>query len=208
MQLLLLSLGLGAVPEFVNPDKEPTMGFIPDAGDVYDDPYFVREDRDRLARLGYHIVDISLTSETPTSLNLRFSEVDCIFVAGGNTFYLLQQIKSRNLEDTIVTAVRGGLKYIGASAGAVVAGPTVEPIKGLDDPAAAPLLSSMSAMSLTDLVILPHYGKPKYEARYQQILHDYSAELKLKLLRDDQAVTVSDRGEPQTIESALILHAD
>lgn len=204
MKLLLLSLGLGALVNHL--PKGARVGFVPTAGEPYDDPYFVRDDRRRLVELGYIVSDLDLTGETKDVLIARFKQIDAIFVAGGNTFYLMQQICAKGLAEELTRAVKEGLLYVGASAGAAITGPSIEPIDTLDDASAAPSLKSFAGLGLVDFVVLPHYGKEKYLARYQAIIDKYSALVTLWPLRDDRAILVTNDGRGEEVASPLVLH--
>jgi len=203
-RLLLLSLGLGAVIDFLPPPA--ILGFVPTAGTPYEDPYFVREDRSRLERLGYGLVELDLSAATPKSLKAELARCDGLFVAGGNTFFLLQEIQRQELGDVLTAAIGNGLPYIGASAGAVIVGPTTEPVQALDDVSAAPELRDWSGLGLVTFVVLPHFGKEKYLPLYEQIEAEYGDRLDLRPLRDDQAFLVQGATQPTLIHSELVLH--
>lgn len=205
MNILLLSLGLGAVSNRLR--SGAVLGFVPTAGEPYADPYFVREDRTRLEKLGYQLVDIDLTNMSAAAVRAEFNSIDALFVAGGNTFYLLQQLRARGAHEVFVEFIASDHLYIGASAGAVILGPTIEPIRTLDDPAAAPALESMDGLRIIDFIVLPHYGKAKYEQKYLDIEVSYSSEYQVVKLRDDQALEVKSRDTFSVVESALVLHA-
>lgn len=203
MKLLLLSLGLGAIPEFLGSNVKK-IGFVPTAGDVYDDPWFVRDDRLRLKNLGYELIDINISIENKMNIPTQLDSIDALFIAGGNSFYLLQQLIVSEVMGEVKRRLLDGLPYIGASAGAVIVGPSLEPIKGLDDPSAAPKLTSMHGLGLTSFLVLPHYGKEKYLAKYNQIISQYEKEFVLVPLRDDEAVIVTESGAYESVHSGAI----
>lgn len=202
--MLLLSLGLGALASHIRAGAR--IGFVPTAGETYADPTFVNDDRVRLKLLGYEVEDVDISRGQRRSLIAQIAKCDAIFVAGGNTFYLLQQIRASGIEDDLKAEIRAGKMYIGASAGAAIVGPTIDPIRTLDDAAAAPNLASTNAMSLVNFVVLPHYGKEKYLPRYEAIQKEYGQQYKLIPLTDQQAIRVSADGTHAVIESELVLH--
>lgn len=53
------------------------------------------------------------------------SDLDAVFVGGGNTFALLSRLRSSGLLPAIKEAVDSGLKYIGSSAGSNITGPSI-----------------------------------------------------------------------------------
>lgn len=204
MEILLLSLGLGALAEFLPPPAR--IGFVPTAGETYDDPYFVVADRDRLVRLGYQVEDIDISNAPYDELIAKMEGADAIFVAGGNSFYLLQQIRDRGLFEPLRNLILAGKPYIGASAGAAICAPTLDPVVPLDDPADAKTLKTHDGLAVVDFVILPHFGKPKYLDLYNGIVAEFGPRMTVVTLRDDQAIRATSATDFQVIESAMVLH--
>ena len=159
MTILLLSLNLGAMVEVV-PPSGGRLGFVPTAGDVYDDPAFVRRDRKELDELGYDVVDVSLSKSEPSAVQRQVCSLKAVFLAGGNTFYPLQELRRSGAAQLLEELVPRGFPLVGASAGAVVTGPSIEPVAAIDDPSKAPALSSFDGLNLIPFVPLPHHTEP------------------------------------------------
>ncbi len=168
------------------------VAFIPTAADMYDTKPWMDADRQALVDLGMEVEDLDIKDKNEEELYKFLSKKDIIFVSGGNTFYLLYYAEKSGFDKVIVKLIDEGKIYIGSSAGSVIAGPTIEPVKVFDDPDEAPNLKSFESFGLIDLVILPHYGKEKHEQEFQSILKDWSGKVKLQLLRDDEAVLVKE----------------
>jgi dipeptidase E len=100
---------------------------------------------------------LALTSVHDVSNVLRaIAEAEVIFVGGGNTFRLLRGLYDQDLLDPIRRAVAAGTLFIGSSAGAIVAGPTLKTTK--DMPVVQP--PSFQALGLVPFQISPHYLDP------------------------------------------------
>jgi dipeptidase E len=202
MQMLLLSLGLGALAAHIHAGAK--IGFVPTAGETYSDP--LNDDRVRLRLLGYEVEEVDISRGNRRGLMAQIAKCAALFVAGGNTFYLLQQIRAAGIEDDLKAEIRAGKMYVGASAGAAVVGPSLDPIRTLDDASAAPGLTTTNGMSLVDFVVLPHYGKEKNLPLYEAIQQEYGEQYKLITLTDQQAIHVSGDGMHTVIDSDLVLH--
>jgi dipeptidase E len=80
-------------------------------------------------------------------------------VEGGNTFFLLQELKRSGADKLIVEHINRGKIYIGASAGSMIVSKDIEYAKYMDDPAVAEDLNNdFSALSIVDFYIVPHYA--------------------------------------------------
>jgi dipeptidase E len=80
-------------------------------------------------------------------------EAPALFVGGGNTFRLLAELYRRRLLGPIRERVRGGMPYLGISAGTNVACPTIKTTN--DMPIAEP--PSLDALGLVPFQVNPHY---------------------------------------------------
>ena len=58
---------------------------------------------------------------------------DCIYITGGNTFFLMQELRRTGTDRLIVEQVEEGKLYIGESAGAMVFAPNIEYAKKMDN---------------------------------------------------------------------------
>lgn len=184
---MLLSLGLGAMPGFF-PPSAGRLGFVPTAGDAYEDPQFIRRDLALLAGQGYKLVELPFNGRLADRSVADLESVDAVFVAGGNTFYLLQQLRLTGGDVVLTRRVRDGMPYVGASAGAVLVGPTIAPAGCLDDRAEAPLLRGEDGLGLIDFVPVPHY-QPPYQQKWDDELPRHPG-VRYEKLRDDEGLVV------------------
>ena len=70
------------------------------------------------------ILDLRIKEKNITKFhceeNIDFSTYDVIYMIGGNTFYLLKELKEKNLDKKIIQAINNGVIYIGSSAGSII----------------------------------------------------------------------------------------
>ncbi|MEV7972132.1 Type 1 glutamine amidotransferase-like domain-containing protein [Cellulomonas sp. NPDC089187] len=187
MNLLLLSLGPGAVPAFLKETapEHPRIGYLGAAGVGMP---FAAEERARIEALGHPVIDVG--DQLP--------EIDVLYVAGGNIFVLVDHLRRTGLDRVITDRVRAGLPYIGLSAGSVVTGPSIEAISLMDDPSEAPELTDLTGLGLISDVVLPHADGqlPPYPPELiARTVAQYGSAHRLLLLRDDQALRVDDGGQ-------------
>jgi dipeptidase E len=124
-----------------------TVLFVPFA--LKDHAAYAKQVRDRFAA---ESITVRSLHEEPSPI-AAISAADAIFVGGGNTLVLLRELYDRQLLEPIRQAVLNGVPYIGSSAGANVAGVTVQTTN--DMPIDFP--PSLHALELVPFNINPHY---------------------------------------------------
>ena len=180
------------IPTLPKSPRELRLVFIPTAANPYQNKWFVDEDRNKLKQLGFNLIEIDIAEKKQDDLKELMKNIDIIFVSGGNTFYLLDKCIASGFDQLVKDFVSEGIIYIGSSAGSVIAGPDIEPIRFLEDQDYIPDLKFTQGFGLVNFVVLPHYGNPKYEAKYQDIIEKYKDKYELITVTDYQAVLVED----------------
>jgi len=167
------------------------VAFIPTAADPYKDKWFIEEDRNKLNEKGFNVKDVDIKGKTEQELLQELKDADIIFVAGGNTFYLMEKVRESGFNKIVKEFVEKGIVYVGSSAGATLAGPNIEPVKPFDDPSEAPGLKSFEGLNLVDFIILPHLEE-KNKQQYETIIKEYENKYKIIPITDYEAVFVED----------------
>lgn len=105
--------------------------------------------QERFAGWGYDLQSVHTSDDQPSAVH----SAEAVVISGGNTFHLLRGLYENNLLDSIRAQVGDGLPYIGWSAGANVACPTIMTTN--DMPIVEP--PSLNALGLVPFQINPHY---------------------------------------------------
>ena len=167
-----------------NPN-EYKVAFVPTAGDPYEERKWQEEDRAKLIEIGFKVEDFDLKEKTESEVREYLKNIDIIFVAGGNTFYLLEQANKSGFSKVIQELKNTDKIYIGSSAGSCIAGPDLEPIESIDDPQEANL-DSTKAFGLVDFVVIPHFGRDKYLPIQEEIIKVFGKKYKIIPLTDSE----------------------
>lgn len=185
--LILLSKNKEIIKNYLQPNSN--IGFIATASELEENRDYMYQDREDLAQMNYKVIDIDISKENKQDILKKFKLVDSIFVAGGNSFYLLQQLKNKDVLKELTEFANNKI-YIGSSAGACIVCPSIEYVQKLDDKSQAPLLNDYNAMNLVDFYILPHYkNKDKYTKLADEIEKEYN-NYKFIKLSNNQAIVV------------------
>jgi len=123
--------------------------FIPFAGVTQSHDAYTEKVRQALAALNLAITGIHTAADPRSAI----AEAEVIMVGGGNTFHLLKMCREQGLLDPIRQAVKKGALYVGWSAGANLACPTIRTTN--DMPIVDP--SGLDALNLLPLQINPHF---------------------------------------------------
>ncbi|KPK85836.1 MAG: peptidase [Bacteroides sp. SM23_62_1] len=159
MRLLLISNSTNAGEAYLDHPKQHiknflgntprTALFIPYAGVTISFNDYENRVKERFNEIGHHIQSIHHFKDPVVAVK----KAEVIIVGGGNTFYLLKSLQDHKLIKPVREKVLSGTPYIGWSAGANVACPTISTTN--DMPIAQP--ASFNAFHIIPFQINPHY---------------------------------------------------
>ncbi|MCG3664159.1 Type 1 glutamine amidotransferase-like domain-containing protein [Aliarcobacter butzleri] len=172
--------------------KGKTVTFIPTASKVEKVVFYVNSGKKALQKLGLIIDELDISTASNDEINSKLRNNDFIYITGGNTFFLLQELKKTGADKIIIDEINKGKLYIGESAGAIVTSANVEYAKRMDDVKKAPNLTEFSGLNLVDFYVIPHYTNFPFEKTVEKIIEDYSSKLNLSPISNKDAILVVD----------------
>ncbi|EFM39551.1 peptidase family S51 [[Eubacterium] yurii subsp. margaretiae ATCC 43715] len=164
--------------------------FIPTASKVEKVNFFVKSGKKALEKMGAVIDELELSTATAEEIKTKIEKNDIIYVSGGNTFFLLQEMKKTGADKLIIEEIGKGKLYIGESAGSIITSPNIEYIKLMDPVEKAPELSDYNSLNLVDFYILPHYNNFPFKKVADKIFELYSTKLPLRTISNDEVILV------------------
>ena len=119
--------------------------------------------------------------------NTDFSSYDVIYMIGGNTFYLLKELREKQLDEKIIQAINNGVIYVGSSAGSIILGKTIETALPYDENWVG--LEDFTGLNLVDGIIIPHANRK--QEFIKEVKEKYSD--KIIELYDDYGIVISEK---------------
>src|SRR5262249_54981808 len=132
-----------------------------------------------LEAAGLSVERVDLDERDPRDALAR---ADVVAVSGGDPFHLLQAARRTGFAAALRAAA---VVYVGYSAGAMVAGPTLEPLR-LTSPFSPPPALDLTGLGLTDVLVLPHHNRPGRAERHAEAERVFGDRVKLVPLRDGE----------------------
>ncbi len=144
--------------------------YIVTAGNLDDDPHWIVDEIKAIENRGRQVRRIDLAGLSPDTLEDAFERCGAVWVGGGNTFYLLQEVRRSGFDEFVTRKIREGMPYVGTSAGSIILAPNIESVRFADDPGQAPDLASFDGLNLFPLVAFAHFDNPAFKDVYRHIL--------------------------------------
>lgn len=195
-QLFLCSYFAGVKKLFSDYAKEKNLEnkvlFIPTAGNKEDYTAYIDEAQQTFRDLGFEIEVLDIASCDRETAQAKIFQSKILYISGGNTFYLLQELKKKQLLSLIKEQIRDGLVYVGESAGAIITAKDIDYNKLMDDKTVATELSDTAGLDEVDFYVLPHYGEEPFTDSSQKTFETYKKQLELLPLHNRQAIIVND----------------
>ena len=168
--------------------KGKTVTFIPTASIVEEYRGYVENDKKAFAELEIDVEILNIEQKTEQEIAETLSRNDFIYVSGGNTFYLLQELIKSKSNKLISEQINNGKLYIGASAGSIILSPNIEYIEGVDDKTKAPELVDYSGLAVIDFYPLPHYKNEPFTESIENIFEKYRNQIPLIPISNSQVI--------------------
>ena len=159
-RMLLVSMfqNVGDILKTIEPNlKNKTVTFIPTASLAEKLGFFVKIGKWRLKRMGLKVEELEISSSSYETIKSKLEKNDIIYISGGNTFFLLQELKRTGADKLLIKEINNGKLYIGESAGAIAVAPDIRYSAEMDKPEKAPDLKDYTGLDLIEFYVVPHY---------------------------------------------------
>ncbi|MGM0110808.1 Type 1 glutamine amidotransferase-like domain-containing protein [Enterococcus sp. DIV0187] len=167
-----------------------TVTFIPTASNVEKIKFYVADGRNALEKMGAIVDVVDVSVEPQTIIEQKIKENDFIYVTGGNSFYLMQELKKSGADAIIKEEIENGKLYIGESAGAIILSNSISYIEKMDTPDKGPDLNSHNGLGIVEFYSLPHYNEPPFKNITKDIKENFANRLLLCSINNRQAILV------------------
>jgi dipeptidase E len=194
MYLLLTSNGITSKKieksflKLLNKKPQNSKIFIIHSISLKEDFIFLDFATKELTNLGISKKNITYFNLTKEKLNSNLSNFDVFYVCGGNTFFILNQMKKSKVFKELLKLFPTKKIYLGVSAGSIIAGPEIK-IAGWGSEADENQikLKNFKSLNFTNLSIFPHY-KNKLKKEVQE----FQKKVKYKVipLKDKEALVI------------------
>ena len=164
--------------------------FIPTATNVDEYKKYIHLTQKVFEDFGYEVENFDVSIFSEEIVKEKLSEAKIVFISGGNTFYLLQELKRKNLITYLKERIENGLLYIGESAGSVIAASDIEYASIVDDKTLATELDDYTGLNLVDFYIVPHFEEEPFVESSRNTVELYKDKLNLKLINNKEAILV------------------
>lgn len=168
-----------------------TVTFIPTAALPDKLEFHIKYSMELLSKMGLIVDELEISGATHLDIVNKLENNDYIYVAGGNTFFLLQEMNQSGAGDLIKEQIHAGKLFIGESAGAILLAPDIEYSKDTDNPFAAPQLKTFEALNIIDFYPVPHYNNEPLKEAVDKVISKYGEVLPLVPFSNSQAILIT-----------------
>lgn len=177
-------------PKFAGNSAGRSVAFIPTASLVEEYRGYVDDARNAFRMLGMTVEELDIAAAPPGHIARTLQQNDYIYISGGNTFYLLQEMRRKNVDRMLVDHINQGKTYIGESAGTLVLSPDIACYAPMDNPAAAPELDGTKGLAAIPFYPLVHYRSEPFAEVCEQILAAQRGRLDIRTITNHELFAV------------------
>lgn len=179
------------LPGFLGEECEKkTVTFIPTASTTEKVNFYVGAAKSAFKKLGIIVDELDVSKASNEEILSKLGSNDYIYVSGGNTFYLLQELKRTGADEIIIDQIKKGKTYIGESAGSMIMSPNIEYVNIMDDNSIAKSLKDNDALGMVNVYPVPHHTNFPFKKAVKKIISEYDAKLDLRPISNKQVIAV------------------
>ena len=169
------------------------VAFIPTASLHEGYTGYVGSARKLFKKLGASVTEIDISTEAYLTIQAVFEDADVIYFTGGNSFFLMDQLRKTETDELLKKELANGKLMIGESAGAIICAPTIQYIEQMDEKPEDYSQEDNEGLDLIDFYVLPHYLTAPFKKITERIMAEFS-DLNICAINNHQAIIVNDEG--------------
>ncbi len=155
-----------------------------------EDKSYVEKDRELMREAQFNVEEIDIEGKNKGQLMNLLKDFDVIYVQGGNTFYLLKQMRQSGFDKVVKKLIKRGVVYVGVSAGSIVAGKTTVTAGWKDADKNIVHLKNLKGLRLVPFNIFVHYS-PEWDETIKK--EQKKSRHKLEILSDTQSILIQNK---------------
>lgn len=136
------------------------------------------------------VIDLREYDDAADRLEEILSAYDLVWVAGGNTFILREEMRRSGFEGAVRSVLDAGVTYVGESAGAIVAGVSLEGSEVADDIEMVDEVIN-EGLCLVDHIVVPHADSAEYIEYVNTMKKRFQTDPRVVFVNDNQAIVVN-----------------
>ena len=166
--------------------------FIPTASINEGYTVYVGSARKLFKKMGAIVTEIDISKEDFSTIKSAFKDANIIYFTGGNSFFLIDQLRRTGVDKLLKEELEKGKLMIGESAGAIICAPDISYIEKMDEKPEGYSQSDDDGLNLIDFYVLPHYLTAPFKKVTATILKEFP-DLKICPINNHQAITIDGR---------------
>lgn len=162
---------------------------------------YIDDDKNAFEQLGVRIDEFDVSGKTLSEIEKICTNNDFLYVSGGNTFYLLQELKKTDSDQLLAEQIENGKIYIGVSAGIMILSPDISYVQLIDDSTKAPELKDFTGLGIVPFYPLPHFKSEPFSEIIDKVIERYENQISLIAISNSQAIEMD--GTQQKIVGSI-----
>ncbi len=163
------------------------IGYVTTASKGAESTAYLERHKKAMTERGYNFEETDIEGKGEQELRDFFKDKNVIHVEGGNTFYLLKAVKETGFDKILKDLIDQGKIYVGTSAGAYIACPTIEVSTWGPNQKDRYGVTDFTALNLVPFLLKAHYTDDMKE-----LIKERAAQSKypVRVLKDGQGILV------------------